>query len=170
MTRQTSDTFWADYITEAMSFAVLPVTDPRAKEEAFFGLIEEAGEVAGVFKRAARGDNGGELDLDKLTKELGDLLWYTVRHIRVHESVPVNRCADMLGVVENDPRSKPTSESVLRDCLQTFLSDDSFLRVVHLFTIARFASLDLREVATKNLEKLRARRSAGTIQGSGDNR
>lgn len=41
-----------------------------------FGLLEETGEVAGLFKRLHRGDNGGAMNQDKLTKEMGDVIYY----------------------------------------------------------------------------------------------
>lgn len=47
-------------------------------EERVFGLFEEAGEVAGIYKRIVRGDykdNPAEANV-KLKKELGDVLWY----------------------------------------------------------------------------------------------
>jgi len=40
----------------------------------FLGLVEEAGEVAGLRKRYLRDE--GNTDPAKLTKELGDVLWY----------------------------------------------------------------------------------------------
>lgn len=40
------------------------------------GLIEEVGEVAGVFKRLIRGDFDDDVAVTKLRKELGDALWY----------------------------------------------------------------------------------------------
>lgn len=40
----------------------------------FLGLAEEAGEVAGLRKRFLRDE--GNMSYDKLTKELGDVLWY----------------------------------------------------------------------------------------------
>jgi NTP pyrophosphatase (non-canonical NTP hydrolase) len=40
----------------------------------FLGLSEEAGEVAGIRKRFLRDE--GNTDMDDLTKELGDVLWY----------------------------------------------------------------------------------------------
>lgn len=45
-------------------------------EERVMGLLEEAGEVAGVFKRMLRGDYTEDLAATKLHKELGDILWY----------------------------------------------------------------------------------------------
>lgn len=40
-----------------------------------FGLCEEAGEVAGKFKRLKRGDNIPDLR-EQVLKEIGDVLWY----------------------------------------------------------------------------------------------
>ena len=48
-------------------------------EERIFGLLEEAGEVAGLFKRMLRGDYSPDIVATKLHKELGDVLWYLAR-------------------------------------------------------------------------------------------
>lgn len=40
----------------------------------YLGLAEEAGEVAGLRKRFLRDE--GNIDYMKITKELGDVLWY----------------------------------------------------------------------------------------------
>ena len=45
-------------------------------EERIFGLFEESGEVAGIFKRMMRGDYTPDIAATKLAKELGDILWY----------------------------------------------------------------------------------------------
>jgi len=61
-----------DYQRKAASFRV-PDSTP---EERVFGLLEEAGEVAGVFKRVFRGDYNADQAAQKLFFELGDILWY----------------------------------------------------------------------------------------------
>jgi NTP pyrophosphatase (non-canonical NTP hydrolase) len=43
----------------------------------FLGLVEEAGEVAGLRKRFLRDE--GNIDRDILIKELGDVLWYVAQ-------------------------------------------------------------------------------------------
>lgn len=48
-------------------------------EERVLGILEEAGEVAGVFKRVLRGDYSPAEAEAKLKKELGDVLWYLSR-------------------------------------------------------------------------------------------
>lgn len=48
-------------------------------EERVFGLLEEAGEVAAIFKRLLRGDYNPDMCATKLHAELGDILWYLSR-------------------------------------------------------------------------------------------
>lgn len=50
--------------------------DSSSPEERVMGLLEESGEVAGVFKRLLRGDYSEDVAVTKLHKELGDVLWY----------------------------------------------------------------------------------------------
>ena len=61
-----------NYQAKAKTF-VVPTAVP---EERVYGLLEEAGEVAGVFKRVFRGDFPSTDLGPKLAKELGDVLWY----------------------------------------------------------------------------------------------
>ena len=61
-----------DYQLAAFKFRV----DGASPEERVMGLLEEAGEVAGVFKRLLRGDYSPDVATTKLHKELGDILWY----------------------------------------------------------------------------------------------
>lgn len=60
------------YQKEAAQYRI-PTAPP---EERVFGILEEAGEVAGVFKRMMRGDYSVDVVAAKLAKELGDILWY----------------------------------------------------------------------------------------------
>ncbi len=48
-------------------------------EERIMGLLEEAGEVAAIFKRVLRGDYNIDVAATKLHGELGDILWYVGR-------------------------------------------------------------------------------------------
>lgn len=61
-----------EYQSRAADFRV-PSAPP---EERVMGLLEEAGEVAAIFKRLLRGDYGPDMAATKLHKELGDILWY----------------------------------------------------------------------------------------------
>jgi len=61
-----------DYQTKAFSFRV----ESASAEERVMGFLEEAGELAGVFKRLLRGDYNPDVACTKLHAELGDILWY----------------------------------------------------------------------------------------------
>lgn len=65
-----------DAYQDAAGSFVLAGTSP---EERVFGLLEEAGEVAGIFKRLFRGDYEVPDAMARLHKELGDILWYLSR-------------------------------------------------------------------------------------------
>lgn len=66
-----------EYQEKAQSFD-LTINTLNHKPHAVFQFLEEAGEVAGIFKRELRGDGGYLLEVDfkeKLMGELGDALW-----------------------------------------------------------------------------------------------
>ena len=71
-----------DYQEIAQSYDLTKGT-PKHKSHAIFQFLEEAGEVAGILKRALRGDYNHvhkdepreELVVEGLKKELGDCLW-----------------------------------------------------------------------------------------------
>lgn len=61
-----------DYQEKAATF-IVPTSNPG---ERVFGLLSEAGEVAGVFQKMTRGDYDAPEAMARLHKELGDVLWY----------------------------------------------------------------------------------------------
>ena len=61
-----------------------------AYEYTILGLVSEAGEVAGKYKKFLRDDTDFEVLVDDLTKELGDVMWY------------VDRVADEFGISLTD--------------------------------------------------------------------
>jgi len=61
-----------EYSKLAREFNV--VDEERRESHALCGLVEEVGELMGKYKRALRGD--GELDMEGLKKELGDIIWF----------------------------------------------------------------------------------------------
>jgi NTP pyrophosphatase (non-canonical NTP hydrolase) len=61
-----------DYQTQSSKYRITA----SPPEERIMGILEEAGEVAGVFKRLLRGDYTPDVAVTKLHKELGDVLWY----------------------------------------------------------------------------------------------
>lgn len=69
-----------DAYQDAASTTQLPVTllDDPVLMYNVFGLVNEAGELAGKFKKIMR-DKNGEIDLTSkrgLKKKMGDVLWY----------------------------------------------------------------------------------------------
>lgn len=64
-----------DYQDEAGKYQL----ETAPPQERVMGLLEEAGEIAGIFKRYLRGDYTGDVAVSKLHKELGDVLWYLAR-------------------------------------------------------------------------------------------
>lgn len=52
---------------------------PKDKSVSYLvlGLCSEAGEVADKFKKLIR--DGGEIKVDSICKELGDVIWYVTR-------------------------------------------------------------------------------------------
>lgn len=61
-----------EYQEAAATTAVYPA--PVAKEYLLLGLLSEAGEIAGKYKKVLRGD--GAIDAEAIKQELGDVLWY----------------------------------------------------------------------------------------------
>ena len=65
-----------EYQRRAAETAIYP--DASAVTYPILGLVNEAGEVAGKYKKIFRDDNGvvTEAHREDLKKELGDVLWY----------------------------------------------------------------------------------------------
>jgi NTP pyrophosphatase (non-canonical NTP hydrolase) len=65
-----------DYEEDALKTSVLTDKSNEAIFEAIFGLVEEAGELAGKAKRVLRDKKSFSDDKENLMKEAGDVLWY----------------------------------------------------------------------------------------------
>lgn len=83
-----------EYQEEAGKTAVFPDDVPPLFYNAG-GICDEAGEVMGVVKKYYRDRNALNLTLDKekLTKELGDTLWYLSQAARV-AGIPLSEVAN----------------------------------------------------------------------------
>lgn len=71
-----------EYVAFTRSTAVYKDACTGKNEELFYlalGLTSEAGEVAGVIKRILREGAWNTQSREKLTFELGDVLWYLTR-------------------------------------------------------------------------------------------
>lgn len=88
-----------DYQKQAISTDTFGGERPDVPSMAFMskvlGLAGEAGEVAEKFKKILRDKQGKITDSDKqeITKELGDVLWYTSA-IATYLGVPLQEVAD----------------------------------------------------------------------------
>lgn len=63
-----------DYQNEALGTAVFP--PQQAIQYLTLGLMNEAGEVGGKIKKYLRGDYGFDELQERISGELGDVLWY----------------------------------------------------------------------------------------------
>lgn len=68
-----------DYQVDIYEFAIYPHAHTGNISELMYlglGIADEAGEVAGKVKKLYR---DGDISLDDLEKEIGDVLWYAAR-------------------------------------------------------------------------------------------
>lgn len=138
------------------------------------GLISEVGEVAGQVKRIIRDDGGVLTDerRGKLLDELGDVLWYWAQRcdtsgVSVGETVILSEWLDSLTPVWSVDWGAREVERLdgATGC------DDWWVSVpAHVGHFVRALGSTLEEVAARNVEKLSARVTAGTIHGEGDER
>ncbi|MBF2058262.1 MAG: nucleoside triphosphate pyrophosphohydrolase family protein [Cyanobacterium sp. T60_A2020_053] len=66
-----------EYLQLTRETAIYP--SARFLEYLTLGLASESGEVSGVVKKYIRQDTSLDIAKEKLTKELGDVLWYWAR-------------------------------------------------------------------------------------------
>ena len=161
---------WADYVSWTDTTA-LPITaDPEyirlgVLEEAHECLIAYSAMQAAIFghqKRVLRGDPESVLQAKKdavakaraqLVEEMGDLAWYVARM----------GCKRGYLNVELDSRLTDVSEA-----LWNFVESQDALNAMMLFEeMLSMSGEELDVVLRANVEKLTARKSAGTITGEG---
>lgn len=70
------DNDFDSYVEKTGATAVYP--KDKAIEYLMMGLMSEAGEAAGKYKKAIR-DHDGHLDIPSFRAELGDIMWYMAR-------------------------------------------------------------------------------------------
>ena len=68
-----------DYIVKTLDTAIYPKS--RAVEYCMLGLASEVGEVTSVRKKAIRDNYSYEEEREKVSKELGDVMWYLAQLI-----------------------------------------------------------------------------------------
>ena len=72
-----------EYLLFTRTTAIYPTEPDIAISYLVLGLVSEAGEVAGVFKKCIRDENYTVTPevLEKFEKEIGDVFWYLARLI-----------------------------------------------------------------------------------------
>lgn len=128
------------------------------------GLISEVGEVAGQVKRIIRDDGGVLTDerREKILDELGDVLWYWAQRW--------DGSGRAYAGWQHGSLRGGLDEAV--ECLaETVLAERGWMNTPLLVGhMALMLGSTLEEVAARNVAKLSARVTAGTIHGEGDER
>lgn len=178
---------WAGYIAATDETAVYPDAGSGSAIEFAYIALGLQGELGELFSLQAQDPD----DNERLVAELGDCLWYTARAYaalsaaRVLISEELSEGAEfsmrealvralLLGnTTKKLLRGDATPGSLTRGLLLNQLADD--YRYLRSFLYAVCRRLSLLEVTPEsvmdmNMKKLRQRKAAGTLKGSGDNR
>jgi NTP pyrophosphatase (non-canonical NTP hydrolase) len=149
---------WWDYRAEVLRLSAY--RPDRAASAARRGVLSELGEALGALDDRRVAKKGAEVFVD-LRGELGDVLWYAALESE----------GDGVGLWTADP-VRPVYEMTLTDRVDHVahaigVAMGDVLGGLPLAMIAtsmcRAAGFSAQEVAWFNLEKLRARREAGTL-------
>lgn len=144
-------------IYEKYQKAAWTFSTPEAGSDYFyFALLEEKGEALGVVAKAIRANI--PVDIDKLTKELGDVMWQiaaiatsTERRLRPSHMYSGTFEPGYIDRLAHAYKSNMTSSKRIGFALD-------FVRCM-----AAMFKLDMIDIMTKNIEKLEERKAAGTI-------
>lgn len=167
-----------EYIDKAKTFAIYD----KDKEIDYItlGLIEETGEVCGVYKKVIR-DNNSDWDdnrKNKLLYELGDVLWYTamfINHYKLDIDSIENYEFEDMNIIRHF-FALPYAASQISLWL---INDDeshtiatSSLKVIfaNTRTIAEEFGFTIEEVMDSNIAKLSKRKKENKIHGEGSDR
>lgn len=144
------------------------------------GLMEEAGEVCGVYKKMYR-DNNGQWDdarKEKLLKELGDVTWYIAMNYKQIQNMPYayNDKEEMEVFVEFDLPTLFSSivasaaafsvASLTKDKPELYLES----AVMSVKEIGRRFGWTLSDIFEANIAKLTKRKEENKIHGEGSDR
>ena len=174
---------YADFV-ESM---IITEGDARMFENTM-GILGEWGEVAELLKKSVR--DGHKVDKDKLTKELGDVMFYVTARMNLVKMMVSD--AIVSGAIElsldeiragfdTDPEddiksgvekgteaiavllnyNNKSDSVVIQNCIKV-ISGVGVIAQVHDITYS--------DIINTNVAKLTSRKERGTIQGSGDDR
>ena len=153
------------------------------------GILGEWGEVAELLKKSVR--DGHKVDKDKLTKELGDVMFYVTARMNlvslVYSTAYVSEAIELdLDKIKSGLDIDPEDEvkvgvekgteaiAVLldytKDVTKTLVVQYCIKVVSAIGTIASAYDITYSDIINTNVAKLTSRKERGTIQGSGDDR
>ena len=176
---------YADFV-ESM---IITEGDARMFENTM-GILGEWGEVAELLKKSVRDDH--KVDKDKLTKELGDVMFYVTARMNLVSLVASD--AIVSGAIElslddikegydTDPEDDiKTSVQKGTEAISLLLNysnhkgsdfvvNQGCIAVISAVgVIAQAYDITYSDIISTNVAKLTSRKERGTIQGSGDDR
>jgi hypothetical protein len=182
----------ADYAIKARSTAIYP--DSARFSYPALGL---AGEVGEFLDKATQ---DGYSDWSQLTLELGDILWYMVSvagdcgitftdianelssgsatfsavdiEIPAHSTIyaPIMRLPIYAGRIAEVAKKTVRDDDGFTAKRHTLVFDALVELLRSLYVVADQLGIGMDDVAEANINKLFARKEAGTLQGDGDNR
>jgi hypothetical protein len=163
---------------------------PQAAGQVYtlLGLCGETGELMNQLKKVIR-DDGAVLTVERLGKlidELGDVCWYATRYAEHDPVILEARTGAHMGLSFMDALTAnpatATIDVIAENLFHLFSAVNAFCQsqvadaagygklwgCIH--NTARSLGVTVSQVLARNVEKLAARESRNTLQGSGDNR
>jgi len=154
---------WAEYHAQVMALSAYPEAHRQLCAQA--GMIAEIGEVLSLFdlRRVAK---KGPPTREAVRAELGDVLWYAALgdfegRMRWYWAGSCNEASDCPADTSGIVHSINIVHSIMREVRA--LCGEERHGCAPIARLAGALGFGLQEVAWFNLEKLRARQSAGTL-------
>lgn len=147
--------------------------DPQARYTKVMGLVGELGEVCEHIKKHLR---DGSIDVSALTKELGDLLAYTMLMRPPSDVYLLDSCEGIMNPpIGDEDYTKFYLVLKLSDSINQLAQDSTLLcnwreAVSAIAMVCRYYDITMEHVMVTNRTKLQLRWDAGKQRGSGDNR
>ena len=137
------------------------------------GLMEEAGEVCGVYKKMYR-DNNGQWDdarKEKLLKELGDVTWYIAMSFKeMHHAPFIFRNGDVIKKTKEGELKNIEELSKLATANKMDSTSPLSCMLVVVSAIGSRFGWTLSDIFEANIAKLAKRKEENKIHGEGSDR
>lgn len=159
---------WSDYVIATSKFIVYP--EDTAKQYLTYSLIGEVGELIGLIAKQWRGDT---LDLDKVAKEIGDVLFFIARISELYDCGMIFKI--LLSEDNNNLEDILNSANTRAELvISSMYSHDYPYDLNHLLwavlSLIHYFDLSLDKVLQLNYDKLEDRFNRNMIRGNGDER